>query len=224
MGEQPTLGAGVCVCRIPRQKLLHYRAMLAAKWRGECLMQRRTALFTLFLLGPVPWLGCHRPSVVTIDRLVIGEVMMDSELSENLRALCMPGGRLNGTDNGHRAEAFVAEKLRQYGLENVHFEPFDMPGWRVNETEVSTLTDPPLMLKNAVALGNTRSTPPDGVTAELIDVGEGTDGEVAASGIGLPATWPWCAAARAHAGHRWSDCVNLEFWGHCLSAVRAVIR
>jgi hypothetical protein len=121
--------------------------------------------------------GCHRPNGAIVDRLVIGEVMVCSEFKPNLRALCLPGGRLSGTDNGHQAERFVAAKLRAYGLSNVHFEPFEMPGWQVNRTKVTVVNGPPIVLQKAVALWNTQSTLPDGITAELIDVGDGKQEE-----------------------------------------------
>ncbi len=118
--------------------------------------------------------GCHRPDPDMTDRLIVGEVMLNSEFKTNLRALCLSGGRLSGTANGHQAEQFVAEKLRDYGLDNVHLQQFEMPGWQVNETIVTVLTDPPMVLANAVALCNTQTTPPDGLTGELTDGGDGS--------------------------------------------------
>ncbi|MFH1108444.1 MAG: M20/M25/M40 family metallo-hydrolase [Planctomycetota bacterium] len=135
--------------------------------------------------------GCQRPVApigesASIDRTLIGEMMMHSEFAANLRALCMPGGRLSGTPNAEAAERFVADKLREYGLKNVHFEPFDMQSWIVHETQVTLLTDPPRVIDGAIGLGKTMSTPPDGVTAELIDVGEGREADLQAHAASLP--------------------------------------
>ncbi len=110
---------------------------------------------------------------------------MHSELPANLRALCMPGGRLSGSENGHQAERYVADKLREYGLANVHFEPFEMCTWRDRNTVVTLLDDPPRVLEGALALGNCLSTPPEGVTAELVDVGQGSLEEIEAAGARL---------------------------------------
>jgi hypothetical protein len=126
--------------------------------------------------------GCQQPQGGAPDRLLIGEIMMHAEFAGNLRALAMPGGRLSGSPNGARAERLVAEKLRSYGLSNVHLEPFELACWSVHHTEVTWLSDPPRALEGAVALARTMSTPPDGVTAELIDVGEGTENDFAARG------------------------------------------
>ncbi len=117
--------------------------------------------------------GCHQPQTTQLDRQVIAEVMVNSEFSSNLRALAMPGGRLSGSENGHKAEKFVAGKLREYGLANVHFEPFEMLTWQDYETVVTVLSDEPLVLEGSYALGNTMSTPEDGVTAEVVDIGKG---------------------------------------------------
>jgi len=119
--------------------------------------------------------GCHQPSADTIDRLLIGEVLMHSQFSANLRALAVSGGRLSGSPNGAQAEQFVSDKLREYGLNNVHFEPFSMLTWRDVETNVTLLDDPPRRLEGATALGNSMSTPPGGITAEVVDLGQGTE-------------------------------------------------
>lgn len=138
-------------------------------------MHRLVKPAILCSLAVVVICGCASQRSAIDDRRVIGEAIAGSEFKENLRALCLDGGRLSGSENGRKAEEYVAAKLRKYGLTSVHFEPFEMSGWRVNETVVTALTDPPLTLINAVALGNTLSTPAEGIEGELIDVGEGRD-------------------------------------------------
>jgi carboxypeptidase Q len=120
--------------------------------------------------------GCTQLRPGQVDRLVIGEVMMNAAFSENLRQLAVSGGRLSGTENATRAEAFIAERARAYGLSNVHFEPFAMESW-ISEETVVTLLDPPQVIDGAIALGNTESTPPEGITGVLIDVGRGKEEE-----------------------------------------------
>jgi carboxypeptidase Q len=117
--------------------------------------------------------GCHAAPAGT-DRQLIAEVMTATEIAPNLRTLCMPGGRLSGSPNGEAAEQFVADKARQYGLANVHFEPFTMTTWRDRRTEVTVLDDSPVTLSPAQALGNCLSTPAEGISADLVDVGKGT--------------------------------------------------
>lgn len=144
-------------------------------------MLRKRAAATMGLLALLLVAGgCQQPSANTLDRLLIGEVMMHSELADNLRAICLPGGRLSGSPNGHRAEQLVADKLREYGLRNVHLEPFEMTSWYDRETTVTVLDDPPRVLEGATALANTLSTPTEGVSAELVDLGKGSEEDYAA--------------------------------------------
>ena len=144
--------------------------------------------------------GCHAPRSGCYDRLVIGEVMMKCELPENLRELCMEGGRLSGSENGHRAERFVAGRLRHYGLANVHFEPFPMATWQDRETVVTVLDDPPHVLEGSLSLGNCLSTPPEGVTATLVDVGRGTEEEFEAAADTLAGSFALTHEGGPHRG------------------------
>ncbi len=121
--------------------------------------------------------GCGIPSPTQVDQLLIGEVMLRSEFAASLRKLSVPGGRLSGTPNAEAAERFVADQARSYGLSNVHFEPFEMQCWISHETEVTVLGDPPRVITGALALGKTISTPPEGVTAEVVSVGEGQEAD-----------------------------------------------
>ena len=84
--------------------------------------------------------GCH-PTGDALDRQLIGDVFTRSELTANLRALCMPGGRLSGSANADVASRFVADKCRECGLKNVHFEPFEMMSWHIKATTVTVLDD-----------------------------------------------------------------------------------
>ena len=102
---------------------------------------------------------------------------MRSEFAANLRRLSVPGGRLSGTPNAEAAERFVADQARSYGLRNVRFEPFEMECWISHETEVTLLGDPPRVIAGALALGKTISTPLEGVTAEVVSVGEGREAD-----------------------------------------------
>ncbi len=121
-----------------------------------------------------------------LDGPIIAEVMTGSEICTTLRDLSVPGGRLSGSANGARAEAYVADKLRAYGLSDVHFEPFAMTTWRDRRTQVTVLDDPPRRLDVAQALGNCLTTPAEGITAELADVGKGSQAEFEAVKEHLP--------------------------------------
>lgn len=158
------------------------------------------------LLALVVLSGCHRPAADPrlIDRQLVGEVMMHSEFSANLRALCLPGGRLSGSPNGHQAERYVADKLRVYGLSHVHFEPFEMTSWQDRATIVTLLDDPPQVLEGALSLGNCLSTPADGVTAELVDVGQGSADDFGADAGALRGNFAFVREGELHRSKKMS--------------------
>ncbi len=145
--------------------------------------------------------GCQRPTQDSgwIDRQVVGEVMTHSELAANLRSLALAGGRVSGTPNAYRAEQFVVQRLRDYGLHDVHCEPFTMTSWLDRTTVVTVLDEPPSRLEGALSLGNCLSTPPEGITAELIDAGEGSATDFEKLG---PAVQGRLALARENGSHR----------------------
>jgi len=138
----------------------------------------------------------------SLDRQLIGEVMMHSELSANLRVLAMAGGRLSGSPNGHQAERFVADKLREYGLRNVHFEPFEMTTWCNRETVVTVLGDAPTTLDGALALGNTLSTPPEGISADVVYLGAGKKEDFSTRGAELRGKFALVREGCLHRGRK----------------------
>jgi Iap family predicted aminopeptidase len=152
--------------------------------------------------------GCQQPRAAVDDRLLVGEVMTNSELPANLRAICMPGGRLSGSENAHDAERYVAEKLREYGLADVHLEPFEMTTWRDRKTVVTLLDDTPVRLEGALALGNTLSTPHEGRTAELVNVGTGTEEEFEAAAADLPGRFALTFESGRHRGAKMTSALE----------------
>ncbi len=105
---------------------------------------------------------------------IVGEVALSSDAYAVARHLSdRIGHRLAGSDNGRRAEEYVHAKLAQYGLANVHYEPFEFLGWSRGDLTVE-VTAPTSRKLQAYALGN---TPSGVVDAELVDIGFGTPGE-----------------------------------------------
>jgi hypothetical protein len=66
------------------------------------------------------------------DRLIIDEARTHSEIMPNLTYLSdMIGPRLTGSAALKRANEWAADKMREYGLRNVHLEPWSIPvGWQ----------------------------------------------------------------------------------------------
>jgi hypothetical protein len=72
-----------------------------------------------------------RPSQLPTDRAIIAEIKAKSEIMKNLQYLSdVIGARLTGSKNVERANNWTADRMKAYGLENVHLEPWEIPvGW-----------------------------------------------------------------------------------------------
>ena len=83
------------------------------------------------------------PDDLAQDRKVIAEVKERCEAIKNLTYLCDEiGPRLTGSKNLKRANEWAANKMKEYGLTNVHQEPWSMPeGWE-RGTATARLIEP----------------------------------------------------------------------------------
>ncbi|MBI4563269.1 MAG: M20/M25/M40 family metallo-hydrolase [Planctomycetes bacterium] len=114
-------------------------------------------------------------------REIFGSSALDSEAFEILRHLCdRIGHRLTGTDNGRRAEEYVLERLRAYGLK-AHHEEFELLLWERGDLAVEVV-EPTRRRLDAIALGNTPSADVKGV---VVDVGYGTPAEFRNAGASV---------------------------------------
>jgi hypothetical protein len=88
------------------------------------------------------------------------------------------GQRLAGTEAEARARNWAVARLKAMGFANVRVEPFDMPTWTRGPEAAEILAPFPQKLVVA-ALGNSASTPPEGITGQV--VGFDTLGELEAA-------------------------------------------
>ena len=77
------------------------------------------------------------------------------------------GQRLAGTEAEARARDWAVARLKALGFSNVRVEPFAMPVWTRGAEAAEILAPFPQRLVVA-ALGNSASTPPEGITAEVV--------------------------------------------------------
>ncbi len=68
---------------------------------------------------------------IQLDQQIIKAAATDSQILKNLTTLCDEiGPRLTGSASLKRANDWAAEKMKEYGLSNVHHEAWEMPeGW-----------------------------------------------------------------------------------------------
>jgi carboxypeptidase Q len=79
------------------------------------------------------------------------------------------GNRLSGSTNLERAIEWALAEMKSDGLENVHAEKVMVPHW-VRGAESLELTSPVARKLPMLGLGNSVSTPPEGIAAEAIVV------------------------------------------------------
>src|SRR5262245_7921910 len=80
------------------------------------------------------------------------------------------GQRLSGSDNLNRAIEWAVETMKKDGLENVHTEKVMVPKW-VRGRESLEILDPPRHQVPMLGLGGSVATPPEGIDADVIVVG-----------------------------------------------------
>src|SRR5262245_8650736 len=71
------------------------------------------------------------PDATALDKQVMAEAKRGSEIMANLTYLCDEiGPRLTGSTALTRANQWTAEKMKAYGLSDVHLESWSLPeGW-----------------------------------------------------------------------------------------------
>src|SRR5262249_45020962 len=145
------------------------------------LPPRRTKMFRLTtLLGllisltfaAIPGLSSSgRPS----DGQILEEALVHGEAFHNLQHITDTiGPRLTGSDNLERAAAYAIEKLKAYGLSNVHREEWQLPStWERGRCSVM-LVEPSSRQLTAASMGWNRPTAPGGVSGEVINISAAT--------------------------------------------------
>lgn len=104
------------------------------------------------------------------DKHILGEVWTSNTAYDNLQHLCDDiGHRFAGSQLEHQAAEFLADRMRQYGLENVRLEEFQMASWERGECKL-WMTAPVEQEVSAIALPY---CPSADFEAEMVDVGEG---------------------------------------------------
>lgn len=102
-----------------------------------------------------------------VDRLIVAGLSDDLgyEILESLTTKIGP--RLGGSEAEARARVWGVETLKDLGFKNVRIEEFQMPAWsRVSESAEIISPFPQELV--VAALGQSPSTPEDGVAAEVV--------------------------------------------------------
>lgn len=143
-------------------------------------------LFTFFLvsvgtLTVTAFTEPLRPSLDKVFGRINQEVLQHSRAYETLADASQKiGHRLTGSPNGAKAEEYAFNLLRQYGFKDVRYESFEVESWM---RDTCTLTIVPHKSDNfrQVNVVSLAHSPVDAhVRGEIIDVGNGLEGDYAA--------------------------------------------
>jgi carboxypeptidase Q len=118
-----------------------------------------------------------------IAPVVIKSALGPSPLEENLRYLTdVIGGRVSGSAAADRAVGWAVEAFRHAGVDEVLTEKFVIPvGWAEGQTHVEVLAPEPFRV-HLVSTGWSPPTAEGGLTAEIVDVGNGDEAAFAKAG------------------------------------------
>lgn len=118
-----------------------------------------------------------------LPREVPGRIAADPTMLEELRTICDFGGRLAGTESERQAMAYVAARGSLASGVPCTTLPVSYGGWRALKAELR-LSDG--TLASCHPLVRSMPTPPEGLTAEVIDLGRGTPEEFEAHRQEIP--------------------------------------
>ncbi len=115
--------------------------------------------------------------IANLEKQILGDLWTSPDLWNNMLALCDTfNSRFAGTAEERAAGEFIMDCFRRYGLQNVHAEPFQMPGWERGTARFAVLDGEREILLPCLALPGTHGC---AIEAELIDVGNGGPEEYA---------------------------------------------
>jgi hypothetical protein len=120
---------------------------------------------------------------------IMASALGSSPLAENLRRLTDEvGGRMTGSPALARGVEWAASAFRQAGLDDVHTEKYTIPvAWSEGETHLEVLAP----VAFAVRLVSVAWSPPtyaQGLEANVVDAGEGSEADFARAGAGARGT------------------------------------
>ncbi|GAB4420339.1 MAG: M28 family metallopeptidase [Anaerolineales bacterium] len=105
-----------------------------------------------------------------LDQKIVGDIYTSPEAMDNLSVLCDEfGSRFGGTEGERLAADFIVAKFKEYGLRNVHLEPFEYLGWTRGEVSLE-ITSPIQKTLPCISLPH---SPPVDLEAVLIDMEDG---------------------------------------------------
>lgn len=109
--------------------------------------------------------------ITTLEKQILGDLWTSPELWKNMVALCdQCGSRFATTALERMAGEHILDCFTRYGLENVHAETFEMPGWERGTARLALLDGGAEIEIPCIGLPGSH---PCDLEAEIIDIGAG---------------------------------------------------
>lgn len=127
-------------------------------------------IIALLLLLPLLSFGQHKETI----KKIYDEALTAGHAYDNLRYLCKEiGNRLSGSPEAAAAVEYTRQLMASYDFDTVYLQPVMVPHWVRGKKEIVRITNSAkhgTFDLNALALGNSVGTGPEGVLAEVIEV------------------------------------------------------
>jgi len=130
----------------------------------------RPLLAALLLVAlPAPLIAQPTPPTVDSKVAALRKAALDDDYAWDIvEGLTTEiGPRLAGTEAEQRARDWAVAKLKSFGFSHVRVEAFDMPVW-IRGPEAAEIVSPFPQRLVVAALGNSGTTPPEGITGEVV--------------------------------------------------------
>jgi carboxypeptidase Q len=138
----------------------------------------------LFCFGTASCLTAFYPDKLSLEKAfsrINSEVVQRSRAYETLAdASKQVGHRLTGSANGSRAEEYALKLLASYGFKDVRFEPFEVEAWTRDTVTLSIVPNRSDNFREVAVVSLAHSPVEAHVRGEIIDVGNGLEGDFAA--------------------------------------------
>ena len=104
------------------------------------------------------------------DQQIVGDIYTATEAMDNLITLCDDfGSRFGGTAGERLAAQFIKAKLKEYGLSNVHLEPFEYLGWKRGDAALEIISP----IQKTIPCITLPHSPPTTLEGVIVDMGDG---------------------------------------------------
>ena len=138
----------------------------------------------LFCIGTAGCLTAFYPDKISLEKAfsrINSEVMQHSRAYETLSdASQRVGHRLTGSPNGTRAEDYAYNLLSSYGFREIRYEPFEVESWARDKVTLSVVPDRSDNFREVAVVSLAHSPVEAHVKGEIIDIGNGLEGDFAA--------------------------------------------